>query len=443
MPPKLHTYTVVPSLPDRLLPLHELAYNLRWAWDNRSRQLFRAIDDDLWESSGHNPAKMLGLVAQERLTALATDAGFLQQLDGVYAEFRAYIDGETWWSKKYGTELVEGPSRKAGSEFKIAYFSAEFGITECLPIYSGGLGVLAGDHLKSASDLGLPLAAVGFLYQRGYFRQTLNPDGWQVENYPTTDFYTLPIEPVCGADDLPVTISVDFPGRSVHVQVWKAQVGRIPLYLLDTNLPQNNESDRHIAGNLYGGDNETRIQQEIVLGIGGVHALAAMGITPTVCHMNEGHSAFMALERIRRLIQEEGLTFVEASEAAAAGNLFTTHTPVPAGFDLFPEDLMRHYFSNLRRHARPVVRRSHGPRPRQPGRQGREVQHGGSRVPPCSLYQRRQQAARQGLARDGFAVCALDSRSTKCRSAASPTAFTQRPSCHARWPSCWKVRLAR
>ena len=348
MTPKLHTYTVVPSLPERLKPLHELAYNLRWAWDHPTRDLFQTLDKEGWETSGHNPARLLGIVSQTRLGEVAGDSLFLQQLDTVYAAFRRYMDDQqTWWDRSYGAEL------SASEGFKIAYFSAEFGITECLPIYSGGLGVLAGDHLKSASDLGLPLVAVGFLYQKGYFRQTLNADGWQVENYPTTDFYSLPIEPVPGGgtdipgdglDVPPFTIDVNFPGRQVKALVWKAQVGRIPLYLLDTNLPQNSEADRYIAGNLYGGDNETRIQQEIVLGIGGIHALSAMGITPTVCHMNEGHSAFLALERVRRLMHDKGLTFVEAAEAAGAGNLFTTHTPVPAGFDLFPNELMHRYF---------------------------------------------------------------------------------------------------
>jgi starch phosphorylase len=340
MPRKLHTYTVVPSLPERLKPLRELAYNLRWSWDHPTISLFREIDEALWQESGHNPARLLGLVAQPRLSELAEDAAFLSRLDAVYADFRRYVDGGGWWAHSYKDEF--------GPEMKIAYFSAEFGITECLPIYSGGLGVLAGDHLKSASDLGLPLVAMGFLYQRGYFRQALNADGWQTENYPVTDFYSLPIEPVQKADASgALTIAVDFPGRKVHAQVWKAQVGRIPLYLLDTNLPQNSEQDRHIAGNLYGGDNETRIQQEIVLGIGGVMALHAMGIKPTVCHMNEGHSAFLALERIRRRVNEEGLTFAQAAEASAAGNVFTTHTPVPAGFDLFPGDLMYRYFGEF------------------------------------------------------------------------------------------------
>lgn len=348
MPRTLHTYTVVPSLPTRLAPLHEMAYNLRWAWDHATRALFQAVDADQWEQSEHNPAKMLDLVAQARLQALAADEAFLAHLDTVYTDFTRYMQDEAWWQR-----TAKGDATLSRPDFKIAYFSAEFGLTECLPIYSGGLGVLAGDHLKSASDLGLPLVGMGFLYQKGYFRQSLNADGWQVENKPTNDFYSLPIEPVKktkedGSEEI-LTIAVNFPGRQVWAQVWKAQVGRVPLYLLDTNLARNNDADRQIAGNLYGGDEETRIQQEIVLGIGGIHALAALGIHPSVCHMNEGHSAFLALERIRRLVQEDGLSFADATEASAAGNIFTTHTPVPAGFDVFPPDLMRRYFADYAR----------------------------------------------------------------------------------------------
>ncbi|MFM7320450.1 MAG: alpha-glucan family phosphorylase, partial [Armatimonadota bacterium] len=244
-----------------------------------------------------------------------------------------YLEASTWWS--------EGPGKELPADFRIAYFSAEFGITECLPIYSGGLGILAGDHLKAASDLGLPLVGVGFLYQRGYFRQTLNADGWQVEHYPGTDFHSLPIEPT------DAVVEVEFPGRMVHARIWKARVGRVVLLLLDTNLPENSEPDRHIAGNLYGGDNETRIQQEMVLGIGGIRALDATGLRPEVCHLNEGHSAFLSLERIRHYVQEHGLSFEVSANAAAAGHLFTTHTPVPAGFDLFPRELMEKYFAEF------------------------------------------------------------------------------------------------
>lgn len=325
MPQTLHTYTVTPKLPERLSCLRELAYNLRWSWDHATRELFINLGGEaLWEQAEHNPARLLGLLPQSTLNALAQSPEFLEDLDTVWAAFRAYKDApaEPRWAD-LGT---------------IGYFSAEFGITESLPIYSGGLGVLAGDHLKAASDLNLPLVGVGFLYQRGYFRQTLNADGWQVENYPSNDFYSLPIEPTGKR------IEVAFPGRTVQVAIWKAQVGRIPLYLMDTNLPENSDADRHIAGNLYGGDQETRIQQELVLGVGGIQALTALGITPTVCHMNEGHSAFLALERVRCLQQTSGLPFEEAANATAAGHLFTTHTPVPAGFDIFPGDLVWKYF---------------------------------------------------------------------------------------------------
>src|ERR1019366_8827417 len=214
-------------------------------------------------------------------------------------------------------------------------FSAEFGITECLPNYAGGLGILAGDHLKSASDLGLPLVGVGLLYQRGYFQQYLNADGWQQETYPVNDFYNLPLILEVDQQNNPLVISVEFPGRSVEARVWKAQVGRVPLYLLDTNVPQNSPGDRRITESLYGGDNEMRLQQEMMLGIGGLRALRAVGIQPTVCHMNEGHSAFLGLERTHTLMEELGLPFYEARQLAAAGNIFTTHTPVPAGFDRF------------------------------------------------------------------------------------------------------------
>ncbi len=323
--PKLHTYTVTPTLPVRLAALRELAYNLRWSWDHATRELFLELGgQDLWEETDRNPARLLGLVSQSRLDTLASDSGFLSRLDSAQNSLHEYLERPSEWP----------------SDLTVAYFSAEFGIAECLPIYSGGLGVLAGDHLKAASDLALPLVAVGFLYQRGYFRQALNADGWQVENYPVTDFYSLPITPT------EHIVEVEFPGRKVAALVWKAQVGRIPLYLLDTNLEQNNEADRHIVGNLYGGDNETRIQQELILGIGGVRALDALGIAPDVCHMNEGHSAFLALERIRQLMAARNLSFEAAAQAAAASHLFTTHTPVPAGFDLFPEELMRRYFGD-------------------------------------------------------------------------------------------------
>jgi starch phosphorylase len=332
---------VVPSLPPALGALKELAYNLWWTWNPEAIELFRRLDREGWEASGHNPVRMLGMIEQDRLTAAAHDDGFLAHLERVYADFRRYMTAtNTWYHKNHG----------APPDPFIAYFCFEYGLTECLPIYSGGMGVLAGDYLKSASDLGLPLVAVGLLYQQGYFRQYLNADGWQGELYPENDFYTMPVQ-LEKRNGAPVTIEVEYPGRRVVAQVWRVQVGRVALYLLDTNVPQNQADDRRITHQLYGGDCEMRIRQEIMLGIGGLRALQALGIKPRVCHMNEGHSAFLAVERIRQLVHDHGLTFAEAKEVVCAGGIFTTHTSVPAGIDLFPPHLvdqyLGHYYDSL------------------------------------------------------------------------------------------------
>ncbi len=328
-------FTVVPSLPPKLAPLRELAYNLWWSWNLDGADLFRRLDDTLWQETGHNPVLILGRVSQARLAEAANDEGLIAQLARVYQAFTNYVNTrDTWYAKNAGA-----------SDLTVAYFSAEFGISECLPIYSGGMGVLSGDHLKSASDLGIPLVGVGLLYQEGYFRQYLNADGWQQESYPINDFHTLPLQRVMDAEGQPLRIVVDYPGRPVTAQVWRVQVGRVPLYLLDTNLPENRPEDRDITDQLYGGDLDMRIRQEIMLGIGGIRALKAMDICPTVCHMNEGHSAFMGLERIRMAMQAHQLSFSEALQLTMAGNVFTTHTPVPAGIDLFPEHLMDYYFT--------------------------------------------------------------------------------------------------
>ncbi|MDY7039781.1 MAG: alpha-glucan family phosphorylase [Chloroflexota bacterium] len=333
----VYTFSILPSLPARLERLRELAYNLWWSWNMEAIELFRRLGRDLWETTGHNPVLILGSIEQERLDKAARDEAFLAHMDRVLEKFDRYMQRQTtWYQKKYG------PS----PESVIAYFTAEFGLTDCIPNYSGGLGVLAGDHLKSASDLGLPLVGVGLLYQQGYFHQYLSVDGWQQERYPENDFYTMPIQLEQHADGTPVVVEVDYPGHQVKAQVWRVQVGRIPLFLLDTNLEENSPEDRDITDQLYGGDTETRIRQEIVLGTGGIRALKALGINPTVCHMNEGHSAFMALERIRLLMEEHNLSFAEAKEAACAGNIFTTHTPVPAGIDMFPSHLMDKYFAH-------------------------------------------------------------------------------------------------
>ncbi|MBL8797587.1 MAG: alpha-glucan family phosphorylase [Planctomycetia bacterium] len=330
----IRTFTVLPHLPPRLQALQELAYNMWWCWNHDCVALFRRIDADLFEAVENSPVKLLGAVEQSRLEQLADDDGFLATLDRLEKDLNEYMAATTWFQERH-----------PNSECRIAYFSAEFGLHESVPIYSGGLGVLAGDHLKSASDLGVPLAGVGLMYREGYFRQYLNVDGWQQERYPENDFFHLPLILESNPDGTPVMVSVPFPGRDVWMRVWRIQVGRVPLYLLDTNIPRNNLEDRQITSRLYGGDHEMRIRQEMVLGIGGVRALRALGKSPTVCHMNEGHSAFSGLERIRWLMEEQGVDFHAAREAVAAGSCFTTHTPVPAGNDVFPAHLIEHAFS--------------------------------------------------------------------------------------------------
>jgi len=319
--------------------VRELAYNLRWTWDHDTINLFRRLDKDLWESTGHNPVLLLGSISQERLNEAATDEGFVVQLDRICMKYHEYMRTENTWYEKH----------QKGKKGVIAYFSAEFGLSEALPIYSGGLGVLAGDHVKAASELGLPLVGMGIVYQEGYFRQYLNADGWQQERYPMNDFYNLPILPVKEKDGSPVIISIDFPGRKVFSRIWKAQVGRVPLYLLDTNIPENNKQDQAITDALYHGDSDLRIKQEMLLGIGGMRALQALGIEPAVCHMNEGHSAFLGLERIRMLMMEHRLSFDEGRQVAAAGQIFTTHTAVPAGIDKFSPELVDRYFGDYAR----------------------------------------------------------------------------------------------
>ncbi|MBZ5618684.1 MAG: alpha-glucan family phosphorylase [Acidobacteriia bacterium] len=327
----IREFLVRPALPDSLSRLAELAYNVLWSWEPIVRSVFRRLDPVLWRDCGYNPVLMLGRVPQATLERVAADPRYM-------ALYRSACE-------TYDARVRKGPAPPGGK--LIAYFSAEYGLTECLPVYSGGLGILSGDHLKSCSDQDYPLIGLGLLYQQGYFRQFLNPDGWQQERYPMNDFYTLPLVPVKDAQGADLKVTVKLPTGSVYIQVWKLDVGRINLYLLDTNLPENVlPQDRDITDSLYGGDIDTRIRQEIVLGIGGMRALKAMGLKPTVFHMNEGHSAFLALEQIRLYMRDEQLTFEEAQEAARTSNVFTTHTPVPAGIDLFDPGLMYHYFSD-------------------------------------------------------------------------------------------------
>jgi glycogen phosphorylase len=337
----IRTFTVLPHLPARLQALQKLAYNLWWCWNHEAVSLFRRIDDEKFDALENSPVKLLGAIDQDRLEQLLRDDGFLVHMDRVEEGLNNYMKAPTWFQETYG---------EAGQHYRIAYFSAEFGIHESIPVYSGGLGVLAGDHLKAASDLGVPLCGVGLMYREGYFRQYLNVDGWQQERYPENDFFNLPLIPETKPDGTPLLIGVPFPGREVRARIWRIQVGRVPLYLLDTNIPQNSPEDRQITGRLYGGDHDMRIRQEMILGIGGIRALTALGKKPTVCHMNEGHSAFCGLERIRVLMEENHLDFATAREAVVAGTCFTTHTPVPAGNDVFAPQLVDHYFSGYLPH---------------------------------------------------------------------------------------------
>lgn len=327
-------FNVTPSLPEKLEALSEIVHNLYWTWNHDAIELFRRLDRKLWDETHHNPVLMLGKLSQERLDQVANDDSFISHMNRVSVQLNVYMQEKTWYQKHYDIE---------GKNF-IAYFSAEFGLTECLQVYSGGLGVLSGDHLKSASDLGLPLVAIGLCYKEGYFQQYLTNDGWQQERYDITDFYNQPMKLVVDKDQNPVKIDLEFPGRNVVVQMWQIQVGRVPLFLLDTNVPENSDEDKKITRTLYGGNIETRIQQEIILGIGGIRALSAIGVKPIVCHMNEGHSAFLSLERIRNLIKIQNLTFYEAKDMNFYSNVFTTHTPVPAGIDIFPNELIEKYF---------------------------------------------------------------------------------------------------
>ncbi len=334
---KIRSYTVLPSLPARLQPLSRISYNTWWSWSRDAIELFRRIDPDLWEEVNHSPVEMLGRVDQKRLEELIKDRSFLAFMDRVESDMNDYLYQQSWFDGAY-------PDRRRDS---IAYFSAEFGIHESIPIYSGGLGILAGDHLKSASDLGLPLVGVGLLYRQGYFRQYLNADGWQQETYPQNDFSNMPVKLELDKSGNPIKISVDLPGRQVFAQIWRCQVGRVPLYLMDADIPENSHADRMITHQLYGGDWEMRIKQEILLGIGGVRLLHMLRIRPTVYHINEGHSAFLALERIRLLMENRGLNMHEAREIVKSSTCFTTHTPVPAGNDVFAIDLMDKYFGDF------------------------------------------------------------------------------------------------
>jgi len=329
----LHTFTVFTRLPKRLMHLWELAHNLVYCWQFEISSLFRRLDPALWEETRHNPVLLLSRLNHKRLEQLEKDEGFIAYLEHVYEEFKEYQTREPILFKGIPQPFV-------------AYFSAEYGLVECLPFYSGGLGVLAGDFLKCASDLNLPVVGVGLLYQHGYFVQSITAEGYQKEIFPQMDFYRMPLRLERDKNGQPLTIDVRLKGETALARIWRLNVGRIPLYLLDTNLKENPEHLRQITAQLYVADREMRLRQEILLGIGGVRALKALGLRPTIFHMNEGHSAFAGLERIRLLREETGLSFDAAHLAVMAGNVFTTHTSVQAGIELFDPKLIQDYFSD-------------------------------------------------------------------------------------------------
>ena len=321
-------------IPPRIARLRELAYNLYWAWHAEAQELFRQIEPELWEMDYHNPVDFLRDVRQSRLVRAAENPAYLAEYDRVVAAFDAYTGAsDTWFATSH--------SEAKGNT--IAYFSAEFGLHESLPIYSGGLGILAGDHVKEASDLDLPFVAVGFIYPQGYFRQRLDQSGWQEASYNKLNFADVAAFPALTPDGGEVVIDVELPGRTIYAKVYRVQVGRVPLLLLDTDIHPNNAQDRELAARLYGGDQDMRVAQEIVLGIGGVRALRKMGINPTVWHMNEGHSAFLVLELAREKVQQ-GVSFQDACAEISQHCVFTTHTPVPAGNDAFPLPLIEKVF---------------------------------------------------------------------------------------------------
>jgi starch phosphorylase len=323
-------------IPDRIKRLTDLADNLWWSWNPPVRNLFKVVSYPLWKSTRHNPVRMLQVLSPQRLEALAQDPSFLEQYDRVVAAFDVEMsNGHLWFPGQY-------PNLRK----PVAYFSAEFGLHGSLPIYSGGLGVLSGDHCKEATDLGLPFVGVGFIYPQGYFRQRIPPDGWQEAIYDTLNFDQVPIHPVFDGSGNRLMVQVFLRGTPVHAQVWQVRIGRVNIYLMDANVPQNAPWDRDLTARLYGGDQETRIRQEMVLGLGGVRVLRALGIEPNAWHMNEGHSAFLILERLRELVRS-GQSYDQATEQVRRTTVFTTHTPVPAGHDAFPYHLMDEYFGRF------------------------------------------------------------------------------------------------
>ena len=335
MPYVFNKITVRPQLPKRISKLYDISYNLWWSWNTEFLRLFKKIDMDLWEKCEKNPVKFLRLVSQDRLEEAASDQEFLKEYDKIVRNFEDYMDAKsTWYNKKYPNNTHD----------LIAYFSAEYGLDETVAIYSGGLGILSGDHLKSSSDMGIPLVGIGLLYKHGYFHQVINGFGQQETVYKDVDLTTLPIHTVKDDEGNDLLISLKFPLKNIYLKVWRIEVGRVTLYLLDSDIEANIEEYRDVTTTLYGGDQEMRIQQEIVLGMGGVQLLYRLGLKPTVYHMNEGHSSFLTLELIKNVMKTKQVSFEIARNIVSAETVFTTHTPVPAGNDIFPKNLVERYF---------------------------------------------------------------------------------------------------
>ncbi len=345
----LRRLTVRAAYPKQLVKLGDIGANLRWSWHPESLDLFESVDPQLWQACGHDPGRMLGEVSAQRFAQLAKDRKFVRRLDDIHDELTDYLTQPRWYQHQAERSAAEGSPWPRS----IGYFSPEFGITEVLPQYSGGLGILAGDHLKAASDLGVPIIGVGLLYGAGYFRQSLSRDGWQLEHYPSLDPQGLPITALADPTGNPARVAIALPGsRTLHAQIWVAQVGRVPLLLLDSDIEDNDADARQVTDRLYGGGKEHRLEQELLLGVGGVRAIraycAVTGVPePSVFHMNEGHAGFLGVERIRELVEGDGLSFDEALRAVRAGTVFTTHTPVPAGIDRFERDLIAAHLTGM------------------------------------------------------------------------------------------------
>ncbi|MFW5756352.1 MAG: alpha-glucan family phosphorylase, partial [Tangfeifania sp.] len=325
-PPVWKKIIVESHLPENLAPLREISKNLWWVWNSNARDVFQYIDSEIWEACEHNPVVLLDKVSYKRFKELEKDQQFMSKMHHAHDEFRKYMD-----------------ERKDLGAPQIAYFSMEYGFHDSLKIYSGGLGMLAGDYLKEASDMKVNLVGVGLLYRYGYFKQTLNLHGEQMANYEFQDFSKIPVNPVLDENGEWKKISIEYPGRNLTARIWQVNIGSVKLFLLDADLPENLEKDRYVTHHLYGGDNKNRLKQEMLLGIGGIKALKELGYDSDIYHCNEGHAAFIGLERISNIIETTGLSFSEAKEVVRASTVFTTHTPVPAGHDSFHNDLFKHY----------------------------------------------------------------------------------------------------